>query len=91
MAMGIVRIEMTERTRQEFEALMKQLSEIQSRLIEEFCTKVYKLNVGEELYQPFLSCLPAVQELRRMLNEKTSTKQFEVHENINGITVIRLS
>ena len=68
---------------------MQKLMEQRERVIREFCTKAYALEVGEELFQCFIACLPKVEELRRMLNEKSSTKQFKVWPTINGIMVKR--
>lgn len=89
--MGIVRIEMTERTQKEFNDLMEKLKREQSRVIREFCTKAYNLNVGEEMFQCHIACLPDVPELRSMLNDKSSTKKFEVYQTINGTMVKRLA
>ena len=89
--MGIARIEMTERTQKEFNDLMEKLEREQSRVIREFCTKAYDLNVGEEMFQCHFACLPDVPELRSMLNDKSSTMKFEVYQTINGTMVKRLA
>ena len=89
--MGIVRIEMTERTQKEFNDLMEKLEREQSRVIREFCTKAYDLNVGEEMFQCHIACLPDILQLKSMLNDKSSTKKFEVYQTINGTMVKRLA
>lgn len=69
--------------------LMDQLMKQRDRVIREFCTKAYALEVGEELFQCFIACLPEVEELRDMLNGKSLTKRFKVWPTINGIMVKR--
>lgn len=77
-------------TRHEVEKLMEKVLRERARVIREFFTKAYALQVGEEMFQCHIACLPNVPELRRMLNEKSSTKRFEVWPTINGTMVKRL-
>lgn len=77
-------------TRHEVEKLMEKVLRERSRVIREFCTKAYNLNVGEEMFQCHIACLPNVPELRSMLNDKSSTKKFVVYQTINGTMVKRL-
>lgn len=68
---------------------MDQLFEQRGRVIREFCTKAYALEVGEEFFQCFIACLPKVAELKEMLNGKSLTKRFKVWPVINGVMVKR--
>ena len=70
--------------------LMDKLLKERSRVIRQICTKAYDLNAGEEMFQCYLACLPEVTELRSMLNDKSSTKKFEVYQTINGVIIKRL-
>ena len=82
--------EMGVMTRHEVEKHMEKVSRERARVIREFCTKAYALEVGEEMFQCHIACLPNVPELRSMLNDKSSTKKFEVYQTINGTMVKRL-
>ena len=82
--------EMGVMTRHEVEKMMDKLQRERSRVIREFSTKAYNLNVNEEMFQSHIACLPDVPELRSMLNDKSSTKKFEVYPTINGIIVKRV-
>lgn len=82
--------EMGVMTRHEVEKLMEKVSRERARVIREFCTKAYNLNIGEEMFQCYIACLPTVPELKSMLNDKSSTKKFEVYPTINGIMVKRV-
>ena len=72
----------------EVEKLMRKMSRERSRRIQELIRKAHNLEVDGELYQPYLSCLPSVEELSMMLNEN-DTKRYRVYETINGIMIIR--
>lgn len=74
----------------EIEKLMKKVSRERSRVIREFVKKAHALEVGEEFFQCFIASLPAVEELRRFLNEdEASTMRFEIWPTINGTMVKR--
>ena len=83
--------EMGVMTRHEVEKLMEKVSRERSRVIREFFTKAYALEVGEEMFQCYIACLSDVPELRSMLNDKSSTKKFEVWPTINGTMVKRIA
>lgn len=75
--------------RHEVERLMKKLSRERARVIKEFVAKAYALEVGEEFFQCYLSSLPDIPELRRLLNDESSTMRFKVWQTINGTMVRR--
>ena len=83
--------EMGVMTRHEVEKMMDKLQRERSRVIREFCTKAYDLNVGEEMFQCHIACLPDILQLKSMLNDKSSTMKFEVYQTINGTMVKRLA
>ena len=89
--MGIRKIEMSERTQKEFNEMMNKLQRVRSKVIRNFCTKAYDLNVGEEMFQCHIACLPDILQLKSMLNDKSSTMKFEVYQTINGTMVKRLA
>jgi hypothetical protein len=66
----------------------EKVSRERARVIREFCTKAYALEVGEEFFQCHLSALPDVTELRQLLNE-SSTFRFKVWPTINGTMIKR--
>lgn len=76
-------------TAYEVSKLMKKLSRERTRVLKAFVEKAYALGVGEEMYQPFLSSLPSVPELRILLNDESSTLRFDIWQTINGIMVKR--
>lgn len=76
-------------TKHEVERLMKKLSRERARVIKEFVAKAYALEIGEELFQCHLSSLPDVPELRKLLNDESSTLRFKVWQTINGTMVRR--
>ena len=84
-------IEMGVMTRHQVEKLMEKVSRERARVIREFCCKAYALEVNQEMFQCHISCLPNVYELRGMLNDKSSTKQFEVYPVLNGTMVKRIA
>lgn len=65
---------------------MKRLAEEKARRIQQVHDKAERLEVGEEVFQCYMACLPPLDELKRSLN--TSGKTFEVWAVING-TMIR--
>ena len=74
----------------EIEKLMKKVIEERAKVIREFVEKAHALEVGEEFFQCFIASLPAVEELRRLLNEdEASTMRFEIWPTINGTMVKR--
>jgi hypothetical protein len=81
--------EMGVMTRYEVEKLMGNVSRQRARVIREFCTKAYALEVGEEMFQCHIACLPDAPELRSMLNDKSSTMKFKVWQTVNGIMIRR--
>lgn len=76
-------------TAHEVNKLMKKLSRERARVIREFVTKAYALEIGEEFFQCHLAALPEFQELRRLL--ETSTMTFQVWQTINGTIVKRVA
>lgn len=76
-------------TAYEVSKLMKKLSRERARVLKAFVEKAYALEVGEEMYQNFLSSLPTVPELRKLLNEESSPLRFKIWQTINGIMVKR--
>lgn len=76
-------------TAYEVSKLMKKLSRERTRVLKAFVEKAYALGVGEEMYQPFLSSLPSVPELRILLNDESSELRFNIWQTINGIMVKR--
>ena len=76
-------------TAHEVNKLMKKLSRERARVIREFVTKAYALEVGAEFFQCHLSALPEVEELRSLLNNESSTVRFKVWQTINGTIVKR--
>ena len=72
----------------EVEKLMRKMSRERSRRIHDLIAKAHTLEVDQELYQPYLSCLPGVEELAEMLNEEEK-KRYHVFETINGIMIRR--
>lgn len=77
-------------TKHEVERLMQKLSRERARVIKEFVAKAYALEIGEEFFQCHLSSLPDIPELRRLLNDESSTMRFRVWPTINGTMVKRL-
>lgn len=75
--------------RHEVEKLMKKLSRERARVIKEFVKKAFALEVGEEFFQCHLSALPEVEELRKLLDDESSTMRFKVWPTINGTMVQR--
>lgn len=71
----------------EVNRLMKKLSRERARVIREFVTRAYALEVGEEFFQCHLSALPELEELKRLL--ETSTMTFCIWQTINGTIVKR--
>lgn len=82
---------MSERTQKEFNEMMDKLQRERSKVIMNFCTKAYDLNVGEEMFQCHIACLPDILQLKSMLNDKSSTMKFEVWPTINGTMVKRIA
>lgn len=54
-----------------------------------FMEKAVALEVEETMYLHFRSELPTVEEMRELLSG--TEKEFEVHETINGYTVVRVA
>lgn len=71
----------------EVNRLMKKLSRERARVIREFVTRAYALEIGEEFFQCHLSALPELEELKRLL--ETSTMTFCIWQTINGTIVKR--
>ena len=69
-------------TAHEVNKLMKKLSRERARVIREFVTRAYALEIGEEFFQCHLSALPELEELKRLL--ETSTMTFCIWQTING-------
>lgn len=76
-------------TAMEVERLMKKLSRERARIIKEFVSKAYALAVNEEFFQCHLSAMPDANELRRLLNDGSSTMRFKLWPTVNGIMVRR--
>ena len=60
--------EMKTMARHEVERLMRKVSRQRVRVLRELLEKVVMLEVGQELYQCFLSALPKVTELQEIVN-----------------------
>lgn len=75
-------------TRHEVEKLMKKVSRQRARVLKEFVEKAYALNVGDEMFQCYLACLPDAGELKELLNEG-GEMVFDVWPTINGTMVKR--
>ena len=75
----------------EVNKLMKQLSRERARVVKDFVTKAYALEVGDEFFQCHLSALPEAGELRQLLNEESSTMRFDVWQTVNGTIVKRVA
>lgn len=73
----------------EIEKLMCKSSRESAKIIKRFVEKAMSLEVGGEFYQSYTECLPAVEELRRLLNETDKDKKFHVWPTINGTWVKR--
>ena len=73
----------------EVSKMMKKLSREKARVLKEFVTKAYALEVGEEFFQCHLASLPDVEELRQLLEDESSTIRFKVWATINGTIVKR--
>lgn len=76
-------------TRYEVSRLMEKMSQQRVRMIRELMEKVAALDVGEELYQHYLSALPPTSELRDLANGISPDMDFAVHDTINGYTFRR--
>jgi hypothetical protein len=74
-------------TAHEVNKLMRKLSRERARVIREFVTRAYALEIGEEFFQCHLSALPELEELKRLL--ETSTMTFCIWQTINGTIVKR--
>ena len=74
-------------TAHEVNKLMRKLSRERARVIREFVTRAYALEIGEEFFQCHLSALPELEELKRLL--ETSTMKFCIWQTINGTIVKR--
>lgn len=81
--------EMKTMARHEVERLMRKVSRERVRVLRELLEKVVALEVGQELYQCFLSALPNTRELQEMLNGIDPDIDYTVHETINGYRFIR--
>lgn len=76
-------------TRLEVDRLIARVSRERQRVLREFVEKVIALQVGEELYQVFLSALPKTPLLRELLNGLDPERDFSICETINGYRVRR--
>lgn len=71
-------------TQLEVDRLMKKLSRERARVL-----KVYALAVEEEFFQCYISSLPDVDELRKLIENDASTMRYRIWPTINGIMVKR--
>lgn len=76
-------------TRYEVGRLMGKMSRLRVSMLKDLMERVVALDVGEELYQHYLSALPPVNELRELANGISPEMDFTVHETINGYRFIR--
>lgn len=76
-------------TQLEVDRLMKKLSRERARVLKEFVMKVYALAVEEEFFQCYISSLPDVDELRKLIENDASTMRYRIWPTINGIMVKR--
>ena len=67
---------------------MDRLAQETAKRISEVHEKAYRLEIGEEIFQCYLACLPPLHELRDSINNNADGKEFEVWPVING-TMIR--
>lgn len=81
--------EMMTKARHEVERLMRKVSRERTRVLRELLEKVVALEVGQELYQNFLSSLPTTRELEEIVNGIDPDTGYTVHETINGYRFIR--
>lgn len=82
--------QMKQLTRYEVEKLMRKTSMLRANALKKLMEKVVALDVGEELYQCYLSALPPVTELRELVNGISPEMDFVVHNTINGYRFIRV-
>lgn len=87
--MSDMNAEMGVLTRLEVERLMTRVSRERSRVLKDFVEKVLRLDIGEELYQHYLSTLPKTPLLRELLNGLDPSKDYSISETINGYRVVR--
>lgn len=52
--------------------------------------KAAALQVGDELYQNYLSSFPTPRQISEIVNALDPYKDFEVHETINGYLIKRV-
>ena len=81
--------EMKTMARHEVERLMRKVSRERVRVLRELLEKVVTLEVGQELYQCFLSALPKTSELQDIVNGIDLDVDYRVIETINGYRFIR--
>ena len=75
--------------RHEVERLMRKVSRERVRVLRELLEKVVMLEVGQELYQCFLSALPKTSELQDIVNGIDPEVDYRVIETINGYRFVR--
>lgn len=81
--------EMKPMARHEVERLMRKVSRERVRVLRELLEKVVMLEVGQELYQCFLSALPKTRELQDIVNGIDPEVDYSVIETINGYRFVR--
>ena len=81
--------EMKTMARHEVERLMRKVSRERVRVLRELLEKVVTLEVGQELYQCFLSALPKTSELQDIVNGIDPEVDYRVIETINGNRFVR--
>lgn len=78
-------------TAHEVDKMMKRLQREKSKRLQDLMQKALSLEVGEEIFQCYLACLPPLHEIRDMLNEPSTGKRFQVWPTINGTMIKRES
>ena len=71
--------------------MMDRLAKETAKRIAEVHEKANRLEVGEEVFQCYLACLPPLHELRDSINANADGKVFEVWPVINGTLIKRKS
>ena len=71
--------------------MMDRLAKETAKRIAEVHEKANRLEVGEEVFQCYLACLPPLHELRDSINGNAKAgKMFEVWPVLNGTMIKRL-
>ena len=76
-------------TAHEVDKMMKRLQREKAKRLQDLMERVLSLEVGEEIFQCYLACLPQLHEIRDMINDQSTGKVFTVWPTIHGTMIKR--